>query len=85
MRLVVRERIVVPDVRLKKNSFDGLVRSNLTRSELLDAAADDERLFVLQIQPRQHENIRIGPIKHGTIVTIFVRLSMFETGRNREI
>ena len=84
-RLVVREPIVVPDVRLEKNSFDGLACSDLTRGELLDATAGDERLFVLQVQPRQHENIGIGPIKHGTIVTIFVRLSMFETGRNREI
>lgn len=84
-RLVVRERIVVHDVRLKKNSFDGLACSNLTRGELLDATAGDERLFVLHVQPRQRENIGIGPVKHGTIVTIFVRLSMFETGRNREI
>lgn len=84
-RLVVRERIVVHDVRLKKNSFDGLARSNLTCGEPLHATAGDERLFVLHVQSRQHEKIGIGPVKHGTIVTIFVSLSMFETGRNREI
>ena len=50
------------------NALDRFVCGDLPRSEPLNATPDDERSFVLQVQPCQFEQVEIDPIAHDVIV-----------------
>ena len=79
-RRIVREVIVVAHIGVLTNTQDRLLCCDLIRQELLYASTDDERPFVLHVQPCQYAKVGVSPVQHnphcgdtGRVVDVRIR------------
>ena len=84
-RSVDRIWILVDHTGMPADALDGFPRGQLTREKALHASADEEGLFVLQVQACQYAKVVRGPITHTCMVQFDVPLSMYIFEEYRQI
>lgn len=81
---VKKRAILVDHVGVPTDALNGFASGQFSGKKELHAAADDERVFVLQVQASQFGEIAPRPVAHVPMVTIPNRLSTCKSQANGE-